>query len=346
MDNEYFRKIMTLIVLAVLAVLSFLLLKPILLAIIFGILLAFIFTPVYDFVLRFIKSKNLVAFLMCILLISLIVIPIWYLAPVMINQSIKFYIASQQMDFTTPFKAIFPSLFESEQFAAEVGSATHSFVTKTTNYIMNAFSSILLNLPTLFLQFLVVLFTFFYFLRDKEEIISYIQSLIPFSKEIEKKLFKSSKDLTVSILYGQVILGIIQGAIAGIGFFIFKVPNALLLSLLAALAGIFPIIGTALIWIPVAIYLFVAGNPVSALGVVIFGLLSSLVENFYKPIFISRRTKLNSSIILIGMIGGLFLFGILGIILGPLILAYLLIILEIYRNKKLPDVFIQQPEKE
>ena len=69
-------------------------------------------------------------------------------------------------------------------------------------------------------------------------------------------------------------------------------------------------------------------------------------ENFYKPIFISRRTKLNSSIILIGMIGGLFLFGILGIILGPLILAYLLIILEIYRNKKLPDVFIQQPEKE
>ena len=123
-------------------------------------------------------------------------------------------------------------------------------------------------------------------------------------------------------------------------------PNALLLSLLAALAGIFPIIGTALIWIPVAIYLFVAGNPVSALGVVIFGLLSSLVENFYKPIFISRRTKLNSSIILIGMIGGLFLFGILGIILGPLILAYLLIILEIYRNKKLPDVFIQQPEKE
>ena len=109
---------------------------------------------------------------------------------------------------------------------------------------------------------------------------------------------------------------------------------------------IFPIIGTALIWIPVAIYLFVAGNPVSALGVVIFGLLSSLVENFYKPIFISRRTKLNSSIILIGMIGGLFLFGILGIILGPLILAYLLIILEIYRNKKLPDVFIQQPEKE
>ena len=164
-------------------------------------------------------------------------------------------------------------------------------------------------------------------------------------KEVEKKLFKSSKDMTVSVLYGQVVIGIFQGIIAGVGFFIFKVPNALLLTFFAALAGIFPIIGTALVWVPVVIYLLIAGDSISAIGVMIFGICSSLMENLVKPIFISKRTNMNTSLILVGMIGGLLLFGILGIILGPLIIAYLLIVLELYRDKGDPTVFTQESSK-
>jgi predicted PurR-regulated permease PerM len=273
------------------------------------------------------------------------VVPLWYLAPIMINQSIKFYLSSQQIDFVTPFQKICPSLFQSETFSNEIGSAIRSFVTKTTNSMMNSFSNIISNFPIIFLQLIVTFFTFYFVLRDRDELISYIQSLIPFSKEVEKKLFKSTKDITLSVLYGQIIIGIVQGLVAGIGFYIFKVPNALLLTALAALAGIFPIIGTAIIWLPVAIYLLIGGNTLAAMGVTIFGVISSIIENFIKPVFISRRTHMNSSIILIGMIGGLFLFGILGVILGPLILAYLLIILELYRDKKLPGAFIEAPSE-
>jgi predicted PurR-regulated permease PerM len=315
-------------------------------SIILGIILAFIFTPVYDFVFKFVKRKNVTAALLCLVLICLIVIPLWYIFPVAIDQSIKFYMNSQDMDFVTPLKSIFPSFFESEEFSNEIGLAIHSFVTKTTNSLMNSMSNVILNFPTLFLQLLVVFFTFFFVLRDKEELISYIQSLLPFSKEVEKRLFKSSKDLTVSILFGQIVLGIVQGIIAGIGFFIFGVPSALLLTLLAAVAGVFPIIGTAIIWIPVVIYLLIAGNTVSALGVALFGLISSIIEALFKPIFISRRAKMNSSLVLFGMVGGILLFGLLGIILGPLILAYLFIVIEAYRNKKLPESVIKSPEKE
>ena len=345
MDDAYFRKIMTAVVLGVLIVLTFLLLRPLLLAIIFGIILAFIFSPVYDWLYRVIKLKNLSAFLICLLLLALIILPLWFLTPIAVNQSIKIYLSSQQIDVITPIKNIFPSLFASEAFSAEIGSIIHSFVTKITNSLMNSFANLILHFPTFFLQFLVVLFTFFFVLRDKEQIVAYVQSLLPFSKEVEKKLFKSSKDITVSVLYGQVVIGILQGIVAGLGFFIFKVPNALLLTMLAALAGIFPIIGTAIIWIPVIIYLLIAGNTFAALGVLLFGLISSTIENFLKPIFVSRRTNMNTSLILIGMIGGLLLFGILGIILGPLILAYLLIVLELYRNKRVPSILIQQPEK-
>jgi len=346
MENDYTKKITTAIILIILLVLSFFLLKPIIMAIILGIILAFIFTPVYDFVFKYIKRKNITALLMCFLLIGLIVVPLWYVFPVAINQSIKFYMNSQDLDFVTPLKTIFPSIFESEKFSNEIGLALHSFVTKTTSSLMNSLSNVILNFPTLFLKLLVTFFTFFFVLRDKEDIIEYIKSLMPFSKEVENRLFKSSKDLTISILYGQVLLGMIQGITAGIGFFIFGVPNALLLTIIAAVAGIFPIIGSVIVWVPVAIYLFISGNTVSALGVVMFGLIASVIEALFKPIFISRRAKMNVSLVLFGMVGGILFFGLLGIILGPLILAYLFIVIEAYRDKKLPEVVIKPPEKE
>ncbi len=346
MDDTYFKKIITIIVLAILIVLSFLLVRPILLSITIGFILAFIFTPIYNRLHKIIKIKNVSSFLICFLLIVLIVLPLWFLTPVFIDQSIKLYLAAQQMDFVTPLRNIFPSLFTSEAFSAEIGSITHSFITNMTNSLMNSFSQLVLNFPTLLLQLFVVLFTFFFALRDKEKIVSYIKSLLPFSENIEKKLFKSTKEITSSVIYGQVIVGIIQGLIAGVGFFIFGVPNALLLTLFASLAGIFPIIGPFVVWIPVAIYLVIAGNTFSALGVILFGLIASTIDNFLRPLFVSKMTKIHPALILIGMIGGFLLFGVLGFILGPLILAYLIIVLEIYRNKKIPGILIHQSQKE
>jgi len=345
MDKEYLKKITTLIILLVLVVLAFFLVRPILLSIIMGLILAFIFSPLYNILYKYFKSKNLSASVICILLLVVIILPLWFLTPVVIDQSIKIYMASQQMDFVTPLKNFFPNLFVSEEFSAEIGSTIYSFVTKATNSLMNSVSKLILNFATIFLQLLVVFFVLFFVLRDKEELVKYIQSILPFSKEVEKKLFKSSKEITVSVLYGQVVIGIVQGLIAGIGFFIFKIPNALLLTFFAALAGIFPVIGTALVWVPVVIYLFIAGESLPAIGVAIFGIFSSLMENLIKPVFISKRTNMNTSLILIGMIGGLLLFGILGIILGPLIIAYLLIVLELYRDKGSPTVFTQEPSK-
>ena len=345
MDKEYLKKITTAIILLILLVLAFFLVRPILLSIIMGLILAFIFSPVYDWFYKRIKSKNLSALIICFLLLVVIILPIWFLTPVVIDQSIKIYTSVQQIDFITPLKNFFPGLFVSEDFSSEIGSTIYGFVTKITSSLMESFSQLILNFATIFLQLLVVFFVLFFVLRDKEDLVEYIQSLLPFSKEVERKLFKSSKDITVSVLYGQVVIGILQGIIVGIGFFIFKIPNALLLTFFAALAGIFPIIGTALVWVPVVIYLLIAGESLPAIGVAIFGVCSTMIENLVKPVFVSKRTNMNTSLILIGMIGGLFLFGILGIILGPLIIAYLLIILELYRNKGDPTVFTKENNK-
>ena len=345
LDNIHTKKIMAMILLISLIVLSFFLIRPVLLSIIIAFILAFIFTPVYDFLYKYTKSKNLSAALIVFFLILLIILPIWFLTSILIEQAFGIFQASQQIDFVTPLKSIFPSLFASEQFSAEIGSILSSFTSRVANSIVNSLAQIILNFPTIALQLVVVFFTFFFVLRDKDKVVDYVKSLLPFSKEVEKKIFEYSKGITSSVLYGQVIIGILQGIIAGLGFFIFGVPNALFLTSMAMMAGIFPIIGTTIIWLPVAIYLFIGGNTVSAVGVVLFGLISSTIDNFLRPMIVARRTKIHSSILLISMIGGLFLFGILGFILGPLVISYLLIMLEIYRNRRTPEVFIQEIEK-
>ncbi|MEK6757953.1 MAG: AI-2E family transporter [Nanoarchaeota archaeon] len=342
MDDIYFKKVLTTIILSVLIILSFFLLKPILLSIVFGFILAFIFSPVYNWILGKVKNTDVAASIVCIFLILLIVLPVWFLTPIVLNESIKIFKVSQQLDYVSVLKKIFPDIFASEEFSAEIGSAIHSFATKITNSLMNSVSQIILNFPTISLHFLVIFFTFYFTLRDKQKLVEYIQSLLPFSKDVEKKLFDHSKDITQAVLYGQIVIGLLQGIIAGLGFFIFRAPNALTLTLLAGLAGIFPIVGTAVIWLPISIYFFVAGNSFAAFGILIFGIISSTIDNLLRPIIVSKRTKIPTSLVVIGMVGGLFLFGIIGLIIGPLILAYLLVVMELYRRKDSPQIFVKE----
>jgi predicted PurR-regulated permease PerM len=333
MDDKYFNKFITTITLIGLFILAYLVIKEILMALIFGMMLSFIFYPIYKWVNNKTKSPNISALSICIILIILLAVPIWFLTPVLINQTFELYISSQNLDLATPLKNIFPSIFESDQFSLEVISILNSLITKTANSLVNWASALLMDLPTLSLQFLIVLFTFFYFLRDRTGFADYIRGILPYSKDLEKKFFLQTNEITTSILYGQFVIGLIQGVIVGIGLFIFGVPNALILTILACITGVLPIIGTTIIWLPVAVYFIIKGSIFGGVGIVLFGLLSNAIETFARPLWVSKRTSIHPAVVLIGMIGGIFVFGFLGFILGPLVLAYLLIVLDLYRSK-------------
>ena len=90
-----------------------------------------------------------------------------------------------------------------------------------------------------------------------------------------------------------------------------------------------------------AVFLLVSGNTIAAIGVTIFGIASSVIDNFLRPIIIAKKLMMNSLLALLGVIGGILFFGVLGLILGPLIIAYLLIFLEVYRNKKFTGLLIE-----
>ncbi len=344
-DNLYLRRVITTVIFAVLIVLSFFLLKPILLSILLGFILTFIFSPVYAFIFKKTKLKNFSSILICFVLLILLIAPLWIFTPMIIDESIKLYVASQQLDIITPLKNIFPSLFASEVFSKQASLTINNFITNLTSSLMVSLSDVLLNFPAIFLNIIVVFFTLFYTLKEKDKILIYTKSILPFPKEIEKKLFDSTREITFSVLYGYVIIGIIQGLILGAGLFIFQVPNAFLLFILALVAGILPLIGPSIIGIPAAIFLLLGGDYFSAVGILIFTMIASLSDYLIRPSLVSKRAKLPMALIFVGMIGGFLMFGILGFILGPLIIAYLIIILELYKDKTAPSVLMQEQPK-
>lgn len=343
-DEKSFNKIAGIVILIALIILTFLILKPILVSSIFALVLAFIFHPLYRWVVSKIKNQNLSALIICLILIAIIVLPLIFFLPMLIRQSFEAYSFIQGEDFLTPIYEAAKKIFPSEDISTDLIVAINSFTSKVASSFLNSLSDTLLDSPKILLHLVLILFVFFFGLRDGEKLVAYIQSLSPLSKESEKKIFKQFKDITQSVIFGQIIVGLAQGIVTGIALFAFQIPNALVLTLLAAFVGILPIIGPWLVWVPADIYLFATGRTGAAFGMLIYGLIViSWIDNIIRPFIVSKKTKINSAVILVSMLGGLFVFGVLGLILGPLIIAYLILILESYRasNKKTASLIMQ-----
>lgn len=336
--NKQIQRYSVALVLVLLVLLSFMILRPILISIVFGLILAYAFLPLYKRVYRLFREKNTSALAVCFLILLIIFIPLWFLIPLVVQQAFDMFSYTQTINIGSIVERVFPT--SSDQFRIEITTTIINFIGDITSKSLNALIGFLLNLPTALLHLAVIIFVFFFTLRDHEELKKFVSGISPFRKEKEKILIKQFKGMTSSIIFGYILIGIIQGIATGIGLLIFGVPQALLLTIFAIFASIIPIVGPWLVWVPAAIYLFFVGNTGAAIGFALYSaILVSSIDNVLRPYIVARKTGVSSVIVLVGMIGGLFVFGILGIILGPLILSYLILFLEAYKNKTLTEMF-------
>ena len=316
-------------------VLTFFILKPIIISIIFGLLFAYIFSPVYKKINKRIKGRGLAAFILMLGLTAIIAIPLIYIVPIIVTQTFDTYILLKGVDFTS----FFSGFFEPE-FARTIAINIDNFLGQIFSGLLNQFTNLLVNLPSLFLQFAVFLFTFFFAIKDSDKLSNYLCSLSPFSSETEKKLSKELRGITNAIVFGQVLIGIIQGLAVGIGLLLLGVPKAMILTFLAMIVSMVPVLGSWLVWFPVSILLMATGQTFAGIFLLIYGaLFVSTIDNILRPYFLSRKSNLPIALGVIGTIGGLYFFGIAGLVLGPLIIAYVLIIIEFYRQGKLKELF-------
>jgi predicted PurR-regulated permease PerM len=173
--------------------------------------------------------------------------------------------------------------------------------------------------------FVLMIFMLFFFVRDGAEMVATARELIPMAKSYKAKLFDHLASVTRAMVYGTGLTALIQGILVGIAFLIAGLPSPLVFGVIAALAALLPVGGTALVWIPAAIVLAVQGRWGSTIFLVIWGsLLVSLVDNVVRPMLVSGRASVGTLTVFIGVLGGISAFGAIGLFLGPVVLALII----------------------
>lgn len=340
-DDKDIKKIAVVTLVAILALLLLYLLRPVLLSIVGGLILAYIFSPTFSWITRYIKNATFAALLVSLGIILVIALPLWFVIPLMAQQVFGIYVFFQNANLQEAIASLFPTA--SEQFIAQITLSVNGFIGDIVTKASTSLGSYLEDLPTIFLNMFIVFFVFFFTLRDAHHLRAFVGALSPFSKGHEKVLIQQFKDITDSVVYGQIIVGLVQGGLAGLGFLLFGVDNVLVLTVLATFLAVLPIVGPFIIWIPIGIYMLAQGQITQGTLYLIYNfIIVSLVDNVLRTYLIARKVDISPAIILVAMVGGFYVFGLVGFLLGPLIASYFLTFLKAYKENTFQTLITDQ----
>jgi len=190
------------------------------------------------------------------------------------------------------------------------------------------------NSVLLTIDLAVLLVALFFFFRDGGSYYRAIMDMLPFPKEHKETLSQKVRNTFSAVVNGVFLIALMQGVMTGIGFAVCRVPFSVFWGVLAAVLALLPVGGAALIWMPGVLYLFLTGAKARALALAIWGIaLVSLPDNFLKPLLIGRKAKLPSFFLFIAILGGLQVYGIFGVLFGPIVVTLLFAFVQIYREE-------------
>ena len=188
------------------------------------------------------------------------------------------------------------------------------------------------SLTRFMVNFLLLLFVLFFVLRDHDKLIAFIRHALPLSRSQEDILFKEVKDVSKSALLGSLLTALTQGIVGGFGLWLAGFPGVFW-GVVMAFASLIPFVGTALIWVPAALYLAVTGEIEWAGFMLLWGaLVVGSIDNFLRPLFM-QGSSMSTVVVFFSLIGGLQVFGLMGLIYGPLVFAVALVLFKIYEKE-------------
>lgn len=229
----------------------------------------------------------------------------------------------------------------------EIASFDISVVGKgAANWMFQNIGKIFSSTTQLVLNTFIFFLSLYYFLVNRESLHTEMLNLSPLANEIDEKLFQRIINTIRSVVFGVMMVALIQGTVAGIGMLIFGVPGSLLWGALAGLAGLIPLLGTSLVLIPAILYLFIGGSVLNAIGLLVWSVVFvSTIDNIVSPFLIGKKAQINSFLVLISVLGGIAAFGSVGAFAGPCILAALLGLIEVYKSGILTTGKLNKPHK-
>ncbi len=318
------------------------LLWPFLSVIVLATVITGVFSPVYKF---FSNKMNatLSSLLTCILIFFVLFVPVTFFVGILANEAYDLYLSAREAVQTMQIRDLIEQSRLIEQanevlanFNLQITAAQITNIVSEIGRVVGLFlyeqlSSITANVLSLIVNFFFMLLIIFYLLIDNKRLAAFIVSISPLPDDQDQKLIRKFKDMSGAILIGNGLGGLIQGTIGGFTFWIFGLKSPFLWGVVMALLAFLPIVGIGVVFIPAAIYLFLTGRIAAGIFFLVFYvLLSGSIEYFFKPKLVGQRVQMHTLLVFLSIIGGLKLFGILGIIYGPLVVTAFLTLADIY----------------
>lgn len=347
--NKYFFFIFFLLI----AYLAFLVIKPYLAAILTSVLLVYIFYPVYSFLNRKIRNKNISSLITSLIIILIITVPLAFILTSLVNEATTAYDISKQALTTGTLSKLDCSdndgfLCKTSDYLEKtisnpsIKNSLNDLIKKTSEFIVTQGSSFLLTITIKIIDLFIILFITFYLFKDGKALVYRLRKLIPLSYSHQDHILKQFNDTTFAIIHGTLIIALIQGALGAIGFWIFGLSSPILWGAIMTILALIPIIGPPVVYLPASLYMIIAGiinsNNIllsKGIGFLAFGIiLISGVDTFLKPKIIGSRAKVHPVFVLLGVLGGLAAFGLIGLLFGPIILAIFVTFVNIYEKEK------------
>jgi predicted PurR-regulated permease PerM len=315
-------------------------------AIILAMLIVSVFYPLYAKVKALFRNREILASLLVtsVILITLIIPMTWFISTLS-NEAYEFYSKSsnkvslskikQTLEddpvWTERFKKI--STMTGVEITADTIEDLATSIGKNVGlFLYDQVRSIASNLLNFLIQFFLMGLTLYYLFKDGARLKQYFFQLLPVPEDHLEKLSHKFHEMGRAIVVGNGLSGIVQGILGGLGFYFFGLDSPFLWGTVICFMAFLPIIGASSVFIPTTIILFLNGSSGLALGYLIYNLsYSSVIEYLVKPRLIGQGMQMNSLLVFIGIIGGIKVFGILGIVYGPLIITVFLTLAEIYR---------------
>lgn len=331
--------------------LAYLLLKPFITAILTSALLAYIFYPLYYKIYKKTNKENLSAFAVSVIIVLIVALPFAYIITGLAKEAT---VLVKSMDKLTDNNLVSAECDKSKILCKsserirddlsdpKIRSYVEDGVKKVTSAIIDKTSEFLLSLPDLLLNLFMIIFLVFYLFKEGPILAKWAENLLPIKNDYKTNLVKKINDSIYAILFGSIILAVIQGVFAAIGYYIVGMDSVILWSIITMLFALVPFVGTAIVWGPASLYFIAIGIMTSdsilivkGIGLLLYGIfIISSIDNIIRPKLIGSRAGIHPILVLFGVIGGVALFGMIGVIVGPLVFALLIAFIEIYEKER------------
>ncbi|NWG14242.1 MAG: AI-2E family transporter [Acidobacteria bacterium] len=323
--------------------------RPFLTGLIWATVLAVVFSPFFEFALRISKGRrSLAAFGTCLVVLLLIVLPMTFLGIVITRQSVGLYQSVQSnIDMLEQRGSARLQEFQQRPWVrrgmelispwtgseeVDIRATAERVVANLSQFLLKAGTSVLKGAGGLVFSFFVIFITMFFLLRDGPHILEFITAANPLPSAYAAAVLSRFRDISFATFYGTILTAIVQGAAASLILWTLGISSPAFWGAIVALTSLVPILGTFLVWIPMFAYLLIVGQTTKGILVLVLGgVVVASIDNILKPMIIQGRTDMHPLLVFLSVLGGMQVFGFLGVLLGPLVVTVFLAFLNLYR---------------